>query len=69
MVTHPYLKYIVNEIQKDTYHTRAIISRGLYIFYPIFHCGLYCRAVSITDILCTKQGNSSFLDLQSAVYN
>ena len=23
-----------------------IISRGLYIFYPIFHCGLYCRAVS-----------------------
>jgi hypothetical protein len=23
----------------------AIITRGLYIFYPIFHCGLYCRAV------------------------
>ena len=29
------------------------------VFYPIFHCGLYCRAVSITDNLCTKQGNSS----------
>ena len=23
-----------------TYHTRAIISRGLYIFHPIFQCGL-----------------------------
>ena len=30
------------------YRTRAIITRGLYIFYPIFHCGLYCRAVSVT---------------------
>ena len=59
MVTHPYLKYIVNEIQQDTYHTRAIISRSLYIFYPIFHCGLYCRVVSITNNLCTKKGNSS----------
>ena len=41
------------------YRTCAIIRHGLYIFYPIFHCGLYCRAVSITDNLCTKQGNSS----------
>ena len=41
------------------YRTCAIITRGLYIFYPIFHCGLYCRAVSVTDNLCTKQGNSS----------
>ena len=41
------------------YHTRAIICPGLYIFYPIFHCRLYCRAVNITDNLCTKQGNSS----------
>ena len=40
------------------YRTRAIISRGLYTFYPIFHCGLYCRAVSITENLCTKNGNS-----------
>ena len=47
------------------YRTRAIISRGLYIFYPIFHCGLYCRAVSVTDNLCSKQ----FLGLKSAVYN
>ena len=41
------------------YRTRAIITRGLYIFYPIFHCGLYCRAVSVTDNLCTKPGNSA----------
>ena len=27
------------------YCTRAIISHGLYIFYPIFQFGLYCRAV------------------------
>ena len=38
-----------------TYRTRAIISRGLYIF----RCGLYCRAVSVTDNLCTKTENSS----------
>ena len=24
----------------------------------LFHCGLYCRAVSVTDNLCIKQGNS-----------
>ena len=27
------------------FRTRAIISRGLYIFYPIFHRSLYCRGV------------------------
>ena len=26
--------------QVSIYRMRAIISRGLYIFYPIFHCGL-----------------------------
>ena len=51
------------------YSTRAIISRGLYTFYPIFHCGLHCRAINITDNLCTKQRNSSILSLKSAVYN
>ena len=44
---------------QNYYSTRAIMTLGLYIFYPIFHCGLYCRAVSVTDNLCTKQGNSS----------
>ena len=44
----------------------AIISRSLYKSYPIFNCGLYCRAVNITDNLSTKQGNSS---IKSAVYN
>ena len=31
----------------------------LYIFYPIFHCGLSCRAVSDSDYLFSKEGNSS----------
>ena len=39
-----------------TYRTRAIITRSLYItLFYIFHCGLYCKAVSVTDNLCTKQ--------------
>ena len=44
---------------KGKYLTRAIITPGLYIFYPNFHCSLYCRTVSITTNLCTKQRNSS----------
>ena len=43
------VEYIVYTISKSTYRTRAIITRGLYILYPIFHCGLYCRAISVTD--------------------
>ena len=43
------------------YHTRAIISRSLHLL-TIFHCGLYCRAVSITDNLWTKTGNSSIFE-------
>jgi hypothetical protein len=34
---------------------RAIITCGLYTFYPIL------VAVSVTDNLCTKQGNSSII--------
>ena len=37
-------------------------TRGLYIFYPTFYWGLYCRGVSITDNLCTKQENSSIFE-------
>ena len=44
------------------YRMFAIISRSLYICCPIFYCGLYCREVSITDNLCTKQGNSSIFE-------
>ena len=68
------IEYYLESIQdlslrvlKIMYRTRAIITRSLYIFYPIFHCGLYCRAVSVTDNLCTKNGNSSFLSLKSSV--
>ena len=42
----------------NSYTNKAIISRVLYIFYFIFHCGLYCRVVSVTNNLCTKLGNS-----------
>ena len=43
-----------------------IISRGLYIFRPIFHCGLQIKTANITDNVCTKQGNSS---IKYAAYN
>ena len=36
---------------KDIYRTRAIITRGLYLFYSIFHCGLYSRAVYTAERL------------------
>ena len=50
------------------YRTRAIISRGLYIFYPIFHYGLHCRVLLQTiDIL--KKEIFQFLDLKSAIYD
>ena len=43
------------------YRTRAIKSRGLYFFYPIF-----TEAAAYTaDTLCTKQGN---VGLKSAAY-
>ena len=42
------------------YRTRANITRGLYIFYPIFHCGLYWRMDYKSDNLCAKNKNSSF---------
>ena len=44
----------------NIYRTRAIISRGLmYLFYSIFHWGLYSRAVNLADNLCTNQEKSS----------
>ena len=46
---------VPGEVQ-STYRTRAIISRGLYFFYPIFTLA----AAYIADNLCTKNGNSSF---------
>ena len=53
-----YLILIRKEIP-TTYRTRAIINRGLYIFTPFFIAVLYCRVVSITDNVSTKQENSS----------
>ena len=39
-----------------------------FLIIIIFHFGLYCRVVSITDNLCTKQGNSSIFGPKSEVY-
>ena len=41
------------------YTVHGLLQPRFVYFYPIFHCSLYCRAVSVTDNLCTKQGNSS----------
>ena len=48
-------RFFVRVGHETTYRTRAIISRGLYIFYPIFHCGLHSKVAYITDSLCTKE--------------
>ena len=42
------------------WHTKCVpLQAAACIFInPLFHCRLYCRAVSITDNLCTKQENS-----------
>ena len=59
-----------NKFLLFVYRTGAIITRGLYIFYPVFHLGLYCRAVSITDNLCSiKKEILRFLGIKSTVYN
>ena len=47
-----------NLLTGTTFLKNAETNCGLYIFYPIFHCGLYCRVVNITENLCTKNGNS-----------
>jgi hypothetical protein len=51
--------FILNAYLKlHTVHAPFNTSNGLHIFYLIFHCSLYCRAVNITDNLCIKKGNS-----------
>ena len=60
---------VIEKYSKINYRTRAIITRGLYIFYPIFHCGLYCRAVSVTEIYALNKEILQFLGLKSVVYN
>ena len=49
----------------------SIITHGLYIFNPIFHCGLYCRAVSavLQAIYVLNKKILQFLGLKSAVSN
>ena len=40
-----FIIHTLNTCSQMVYHTGIIITRRLYIFYPNFHCGLYCRAV------------------------
>ena len=48
------------EISQIVYRTRAITYKPRLVYFLLhFHCGLYCRAVSVADNLYTKQGNSS----------
>ena len=35
-----YERWWNGEVMAGKYRTRSIISRGLYTFYPIFHCSL-----------------------------
>ena len=53
------------EVMSLIYRTRAIITRGLYSFYPIFHCGLYCRAVYTAERLVF---HDSFLSNQGCIH-
>ena len=48
------------------YRTRAIISRGLYIFYPIFSAVYIQKRLILQTVYVLKSGNSSKI---SAVYN
>ena len=70
--------FFLDMSSEKKYRTLAIISCGLYIFYPFFNCGLYCPSVSkesgfslavnITDNLCTKKGNSQIRGLQLCAF-
>ena len=46
-----FLPFCMLSSNNNMYRTRAIITRGLYLFYPIFHCGLYSRAVYTAERL------------------
>ena len=48
----------LSRVSSFMYRTRAIITLGLYLFYLIFHCGLYSREVYIAERL-VLQGNFS----------
>ena len=43
------------------FRTRTNISRSLYIYYPIFHCGLYCNPCSVKKY--TKRSTILLLSL------
>ena len=42
-------------LKSGTYYLISFTAACLFIFYSVFHCGVYCRAVGVTDNLSTKQ--------------
>ena len=56
-------------VKLQMYCTCAIITCDWYIFYPIFHCGLYCRAVSVQTIYVLNKEIFQILVLKSTVCN
>ena len=43
------------------YCTNAIITHSMNIFYPIFHCNLYCRAVYMAEQLIFHDSYLSYI--------
>ena len=54
--------------KKSEYRMCAIICSGLYIFLPIFHCGLYSKAANIANDLCTKKEIPQRFHIKSVRY-
>ena len=55
--------------QDIRYRPRAIISRGLYIFYPIFTADYILERLVLQTIHVLNKEILQFLCLKSAVYN
>ena len=51
------------------YHTRAIISRGLYIFTPFFTVALIVERLVLQTIYVLNKEILQFLGQKSVVYN
>ena len=61
-------RLIHKDIYYRTLHYKPRLTSGQYIFYFIFHCGLYCRVVNITVYVLNKE-ILQFMGLKFAVYN
>ena len=55
--------------KKNAYRTRAIISRGLYIFTPFFTAVYFVERLLLQSIFVQNKKILQFLSLKYAVYN